>query len=288
MLDVDRVRLDEVLVDLTDRAQRAWPDLPLTSEVFVRHLANTLDAKEVDILEVLRSCHAEDLYLACACAAGINEARAAFALRFQDTLEMAIRRVDASPAFVDEVRQLLHQRLFFESGEQFGRIAGYRGRGPLAGWAAITAQRIALNVCEQDSARERAHQRASDHALLMPTDDPELRFLKERYAPEFERAFAEALDRISTRDRAILGFRIVSKLTLERIGVIYNVDESTASRWFKAARTHLETEAESILRIRLKLSKKEMQSLARLVASQLDVSIARLLSPEKPDSESED
>lgn len=281
--DVDPAMLDQVLGEMTDRAQRAWPNLGLAANDFAKHLARSLDPKETDILEALLARHAEDLYLACACAAGIDQARTACLVRFRDTLALAIRRVDTSPSFGDEVLQSLLHRLFFEDSDHSCRIASYQGRGPLAGWLAITAQRAALNSIEHEMAQERAHQRAGTQALLIPPEDPELQFLKARYAPEFERAFEEAVGRLSTRERAVLRLRVVSQLTLARIGVMYKVDESTVSRWLAAARSHLEVETESILRARLNLSKGEMQSLVRLVASEVDVSVARLLSADQHD-----
>jgi RNA polymerase sigma-70 factor (ECF subfamily) len=64
----------------------------------------------------------------------------------------AVARVDRSPELRDEVRQILWQRLFVGTGAAAPRILSYAGRGPLAGWVAVAAQRIALDL-RRDAAR---------------------------------------------------------------------------------------------------------------------------------------
>jgi RNA polymerase sigma-70 factor, ECF subfamily len=277
------------LAQMLARARAAWPRVPLAAGAFAEHVARRISASETSLVPALEARHAEDLYLACACATGVPGAIEALSAHFRAAIDAAIARVDASPTFVDEVRQVLHHRLFLDGDDQPGRIASYHGRGPLAGWLAITAQRTALNVVEHEAARDRMSRRAGAEQLE-PELDPELRFVKQKYTVEFEKAFIEALDHLSARDRTLLGLKVVSGLTLDRIGLMYQVDTSTASRWIAAARQQLTHLTEGILTGRLGVSRDEMQSLARLVASQVDVSIARLLAPPgaPPDGGGED
>jgi RNA polymerase sigma-70 factor, ECF subfamily len=245
---------------------------------FRRRHARKGRSRRGDLAAALSAKHAEDLYLACACAAGIPEALMLLAARFRATIETAVARIDASRTFVDEVRQELHERLFRAEDQQPPKIATYKGNGPLGGWLAVVAQRTALNLLEKEAARERAHRGAAAEQLVSDLD-PELRYLKQRYKDEFERAFVEAMERLTARERTLLGLKIVAGLTLERIGLIHQVDLSTASRWIASARNKLMKATEEILGQRLGLSLTEMQSLARLIASQIDISIARLLAP---------
>lgn len=270
--------LGSLLIEMLARGRSAWPALPLDPGRVLEHVAATVAPTDRELLQTLRTRHADDLYLACACSAGIPEALVALASRFRSTVEAAAARVEASPAFVDEVCQRLYERLFAADDQQPLRIASYQGRGPLGGWLAIIAQRTALNLIEHEAALERVHRRAGAEELASDLD-LELRYLKDKYKHEFESAFVEAMSRLTERERTLLGLKVVSGLTLERIGLIYHVDLSTASRWITAARTHLATLTEEVLGARLGLSRPDLQSLARLVASQLDVSIARLLAP---------
>jgi hypothetical protein len=68
-------------------------------------------------------------------------------------------------------------------------------------------------------------------------------------------------------------------ISVEKIGKMYGVAQATASRWLATARDHVQTEVTRLLRERLGASPDEIASLAGTIASQIDVSISRLLSP---------
>jgi RNA polymerase sigma-70 factor (ECF subfamily) len=58
---------------------------------------------------------------------------------------------------------------------------------------------------------------------------------------------------------------------------MYGVSQSTASRWLADARETIRDELNRLLKSRLDVSRGELASLAGLVASQLDLSMSRLL-----------
>jgi RNA polymerase sigma-70 factor (ECF subfamily) len=58
---------------------------------------------------------------------------------------------------------------------------------------------------------------------------------------------------------------------------MYKVNASTVSRWIAGVRTALLSETERLLRAELSLSPPEFTSLARVLASQMDISVSRLL-----------
>src|SRR5215510_425512 len=65
--------LDETIQKLLDRGRTAWPTLELSDDAFIRHLGERL-ALAPDPPRALLAVHAEDLFLACACARGLEEA----------------------------------------------------------------------------------------------------------------------------------------------------------------------------------------------------------------------
>src|SRR5262249_14320770 len=135
--------------------------------------------------------HAPDLYLACALATGDRAAVAAFEREILRPLRGYLARVHGQAAFADEVTQALRERLLI-SPTGAPRIASYSGRGPLAAWVRMAAIRLA-----------RDHLRArKDHVPLEALDptplrsaapDPEMSYLKRRYAREFRAAFQSVL-----------------------------------------------------------------------------------------------
>jgi RNA polymerase sigma-70 factor (ECF subfamily) len=107
--------------------------------------------------------------------------------------------------------------------------------------------------------------------------DPELRHLKTLYRAELREALAAALAALADRPRALLRLRFVDGLELAHIARLYRVHESTASRWISGAVAEVAADARRRLALRLAIAPSTADSVARMVASQLDLSIARLL-----------
>lgn len=216
---------------------------------------------------------AADVVLAWSVARGARDAVARFEREIAGEIAMAARKVDRDRAFVDEITQQVRVRLLVGDGDAPPRIASYRGTGPLRAWVAVAALRVALNA-------KRSSAPASEDVLADVVDrepDPELRHLRTLYRAEFREALTAALAAVSDRDRALLRLRFVAGLELAQIGALYRVHESTASRWIAAALDAVATRARKQLIAKLSVGAATADSVARLVASQLDLSIARLL-----------
>jgi len=213
---------------------------------------------------------AADLALAFAVASGDPVAARRFDAHVGDELATAVRAVDRDPGFVDEICRRTRGRLV--TGDRGApRIAGYRGARPLRAWAAIAAQRDALRA-----KREPRPDRAAGDVLADLVDrepDPELRELRGRYRAEVRAALTAAIAGLSDRARAVLRLRFVDGLELAELGRLYRVHESTAARWVTAARDDVAAQA----RARLEIASATVDAIARMVHSQLDLCIARLL-----------
>ncbi|HKA89466.1 MAG TPA: sigma-70 family RNA polymerase sigma factor [Haliangiales bacterium] len=217
--------------------------------------------------------HADDLFLAWSVAQGDAVALRRFDELVRPDIEAAARRLDRDPAFLDEVRQALRVRLLVAPEGGRPRIADYAGRGPLRAWVGVAALRVALNL-------KRAAAPAGDDLLaelVTREPDPELRHLKKVYRAEFREALEAALAALPERDRVILRLSFVEGMRLAQIGRLYQVHESTASRWVKQAVDAVAAEARRRLVARLSLSPETLDSVSRMVMSNLDLSIARIL-----------
>ena len=215
--------------------------------------------------------HATDLALALGVIRGEPAALRTFEEQCAPDLMSAIRAIDREPAFVDEVAQVTRVKLLVGEG---ARIATYRGAGPLRAWVAIAARRLAIN------AKRDAKPSAGDDPLADVVDrepDPELRHLKQLYRGEFRAALAAALAGLPDRSRAVLRLRFVDALELAQIGRLYRVHESTASRWISSALEDIATATRTQLVARLAMTPDTAESVARMVQSGLDLSVARLL-----------
>jgi RNA polymerase sigma-70 factor, ECF subfamily len=218
---------------------------------------------------------AADLYLACACCDGDERALAAFDAIFLSQVPQLLARLESAPAELDEVRQRLRERLFVA-----GKIAEYRGQGRMGSWLRVVAMRTALNLRAGRKEQLGGDERAAD--ALAADDDPELELLRARYKGEFRAAFSAALDGLPPRDRTLLRMQLLDGLNIDAIGQLYGVHRATVARWLGAAREQLFTRTRDHLHRELGVTPAEFASLVRLVRSQLDVSVCRILS-EEPD-----
>src|SRR5262249_11617020 len=152
-------------------------------ETYMELLAAALRADgKLDLLEELGAVHADDLYLACACAHGDPAALAAFERNFMADVDDYLHRRGSSPGVRDEVAQIVRTRLLVAGDGQPSKIASYNGRRPLKAWLRLTAGRVVI-----DLARARARQRTASadvDAMATAAQDPELTYLRSRYRGE--------------------------------------------------------------------------------------------------------
>lgn len=257
----------------------AWPAVSLGDAEFASHLGRVLGAGGKTIGDVAASTvelHLADLFLAAACARGDPAALAAFEARYLGPLPAVLGGAGVSAQDADVVAAVLREKLLVARGDNLPAISSYAGRGPLAAWVAIAAQREATSQRRHEGVLQRAHERAMAEGFDGDLD-PELRILKNHYREDVEAAFREALTRLADRDRVLLRLALAGKLTMEAIATSYNVNATTVSRWLGRIRERLRDETVAILCERLRLNDREAVSIARLVTSQLEVSVNRLL-----------
>ncbi len=264
------------LWNLVAEGRAAWPDLALEPRALVTFVASRLEA-DGDPTEALDGLRAADLYLACACAAGMRDAIETFDRHYMKEVEIALARMRVGPQRTADVKQLVRQRLFVGSDGTSGKIGEYAGRGDLRRWVRSVAVRTCLNDMRKG---KREIITDDDHLIAqqaMPGDDPEVAYMKRTYAHEFKQAFGEALASLGAREQTLLRYHHVDGLNIDEIGAIYRVHRVTAFRWLEKAKEGLVKGTLDLLRARLKLSSKELDSVLRMIRSQIHLSLVRHL-----------
>jgi RNA polymerase sigma-70 factor (ECF subfamily) len=253
-------------------ARAAWPNVNLDELAFVAQVTARLP---VDVTsEQASAVHAADLWIAAACAAGDATAIAAFDATYLDPLGGVLRATGLDPDQIDEVRQELRRKLLVSQGE-IPRIADYSGRADLRTWIRTAAIRAGI-----DLVRQRRDLPIEDEELaVLPAiaDDPEVAHLKNRYRDELRTAIQEAIAELPPRDRLLLKYHYIDGFSIDRIGAMYDVHRATAARWLGSAREALSGRTHRMLCDQLGLTSSQLRSVARLVESQLDLSLRRLL-----------
>jgi RNA polymerase sigma-70 factor (ECF subfamily) len=272
--------LDRRLWTLVAEGRAAWPDFAIDARVVVEFIARQLTSELADAaLDGLRPA---DLYLACACARGVPGAIAAFDRDYMREVDIALARMRIGDSRLKDVKQLVRQRLFVGGGTagaptSAGKISEYGGRGDLRRWVRSVAVRTCLNELRKGKREVLVD---DDHLIAqhaISADDPEVEYMKRTYANEFKAAFAEALGQLGPREQTLLRYHHVDGLNIDEIGAIYRVHRVTAFRWIEKAKEQLVKQTLDTLRARLKLPASELDSVLRMIRSQIHLSLVRHL-----------
>jgi RNA polymerase sigma-70 factor (ECF subfamily) len=267
-----RLLSDRRFQALVADGRRAWPDVEVSPRQFARYLAERAAAE--DEIDALFAAQRTDLYLACACAANDPRALSLFDRAFLSDVARHVAPISASPAFADEVRQLLREKLFVPTRGR-PKILDYTGRGPLGGWVRVAAVRTARNLAR--SSRTPGHRARGDEPILAARPDPELLYLKRQYAEEFRAAFEKTLSELSARERTILRLHFLDAMSSTEIAALYRVSGATIRNWIKQSREAILAETRRRLGMRLKADSRELDGVMGLIDSHFDLTVSRLL-----------
>ena len=258
----------------------AFPAFAVDAKDLVAFVARQITADLADgALDGLRPA---DLYLACACARGVTGAIVAFDRDYMKEVDIALARMRIGPPRLSDVKQLVRQRLFVGGGTAGaptspGKIAEYGGRGDLRRWV----RSVAVRTCLNDLRKGKREVLVDDDHLIaqhaVATDDPEVEYMKRTYSAEFKAAFSDALKQLGPREQTLLRYHHVDGLNIDEIGAIYRVHRVTAFRWLEKAKEHLVKTTLELLRARLKLPANELDSVLRMIRSQIHLSLVRHL-----------
>jgi RNA polymerase sigma-70 factor, ECF subfamily len=257
-------------------AESAWPGFRVPPETFFERLGQCVREEGPDLAGALAAVEAADVYHCCACLHGDTAALETLERTHLATVPAFIAHLDHSGDFVQEVSQLVRHKLLVAEEGTAPKLAQYLGHGPLHSFVAVVAQRTALDLLRkqkrmpvlEDSALER---------YLSSSADPAMTLVKARLRSQFEEALKAALGRLSLRERTALRLTLIAGLTLDKVAAMYNVNASTVSRWLTGAREQLLDDMKAFLKERRNLDPAELESIVRLVRSQVDVSLSGIL-----------
>jgi len=263
--------LDSIAAHQLAEARRAWPELELADASYARALGDKLADRAGEPAErVLRTMPAADLFLATACAAGDAAAIALFRAQLAPALRQALGKLAIPAAAIDETEQRVWIMLLVGDTAQ---IRQYSGRGRLRSWvrsiAVRTARRLAGAAHAQGGERELSE-------LPAAVRDPELELLRARYGAQVKAALAHAMAELTPRQRNVLRQYHLDGLTIDRLAALYQINRATAARWVAGARLALVAAMRARLVAELAIDTREVDSIIRMVRSELSISVREL------------
>jgi RNA polymerase sigma-70 factor, ECF subfamily len=271
----ERAALEAGLARALAVARAAWPTLRVDAAAWARHLGGHVPAG-VRAVEWLAGTPVDDVYLAFACCCGDVAAIAALEARYFGEARVVLRPFGLDADAVEELLQRLRLHVVVGDGVAPPRLARYSGRGRLGGWLRAALLRLALDERRGDVAR-RLGTESMLEAVTADAAPADVQYLRLRHRAEFAEALEQALASLAPRQRTLLRLRYVEGVQVQRIARIYAVDRATASRQLSDARERLLRATRQRLQARLRLSESELDSLVRVVQSDLHLSLARVL-----------
>lgn len=260
-------------------ALAAYPTLGLDGHRFIERLAGLLPSSSEwpdDFKAWLGERCVADLYLATACTADHPAALRLFETQLIAKVPSFVSRLNLPSDLIDEAQQILRTKLFVGTAESGPVLDEYQGRGSLVSWVRVTAVRIGLDIVSVHNRHQQEEESVADE-LLAPDSDVELTYLKTRYRAVFKQALADAIQSLSVEQRNLLRMSVVGGLTTIQLAALFAVNQSTIVRRLQTAKEQLGKSTQKLLRERLHLDQRGIESMFRLVQSQLDASMERLL-----------
>ena len=261
--------LGGALLGALSAAAEAWPGIACSAEDFARHVSMRVVCETGQ--PELPTCTG-DLYLALGCLRGDDAAISHFEASILPQIDSVLKRFGVQAQDADDVRQELRERLLVGVGSNTPAIEGYMGSGALVHWVRAVASRQVLGRMRKNKPTINI-----EDVVLEDESDPQLAVLKERYRDEFKIALHAVVEELEARERTILRALIVDNRSVADIARLYRVHRVTASRWIAQIRRQLLLRTRTQLRQRLDLGPEELQSMIRMVESQMEMSLARLL-----------
>jgi RNA polymerase sigma-70 factor (ECF subfamily) len=191
-------------------------------------------------------------------------------------LEPVLSVSAATPAR-DDLRQTVLEKLLLHREGGRRRLEEYSGRSSLRTWIKVVAKRVQLNLARGHASRPTDNVDELSESNLIPAgSDPELDYLRCRYAYEFQLAFRAALRSLDARSTLLLKMHLVERASGSEMAALFGVSRVTVVRWMVGVRQQLlSVTREHLLRER-KLSRTEFESVVRLVWKHLNVSLSLL------------
>jgi RNA polymerase sigma-70 factor (ECF subfamily) len=233
------------------------------------------DDGPLDPAATLASFHAADLALAIACAANDDAALRVFEQKLGPEIDRAIKKSPTLGLGVDEFRQIIREKLFVRGPDSLPRVASYSGRGPLVSWVRVTCARAVIDLSRQRDDKTTALSDDDLFTRVPDRQDPEVRLLRERYAPLLPAAFSSALAKLAPRQRNLLRQRYLHEIPVSKLATSYGVHRATAFGWIEDARAELLKGVRAALRAHE--AQESLDGVLGVMGSELDLSLRRML-----------
>ncbi|MFO0552725.1 MAG: sigma-70 family RNA polymerase sigma factor [Polyangiaceae bacterium] len=261
-----------------ERARARYPTLHNDPAIVRKALLRGAPSESSARVAFLDRARADEVWLAASCAAGDAPALEDLERTIRPEIQRIATRSRRSAVDADDLLQQVFQKLLVSDEKGPPRILEFNGQGELKAWLRVVATRTVVDIARKKSGHEDAHNDADAvMAIVGESADPEIAYLKRHYRTQFVEAFQASLQGLAPEDKVALRLHYVERLTVDQIAAVQSVHRATAARRVQNAREDLLASTRRRLVTALRMSQAELESVMRLIESQLHVSLERLL-----------
>jgi RNA polymerase sigma-70 factor, ECF subfamily len=258
-------RMAQEIAEAYERCLKRYPTIQISYKDFQARIEEILSkehslSKAKSWITALAFIHYEDLFLAMGCSRQDRVSWEHFADEYSPLLRKFSTQVCGDSGEGEDLAQEITVKMLTEGN----RMAGYNGRGSLAGWLRAAVAHAAVDrfrrarrlVSLEDSSNSGA---LADWMDTGEADSEEA--LDSRWGPIISNAVSESISRLAARDRLVLGLYYLRGISLLAIGRQFRIHEATVSRWIERLRRDIRKQLEKDLRKKHGLRTNDIRSL---------------------------
>lgn len=261
------------------------------ASVFAKHVAQRLNRYDDSdgLHRWVTYARGRDLALAMNCARGDSAAMHTFSVEYGPTITRIAGRFESGAISRDDLCQVVMEKLFVGAR---CKIDEYLGQGFLLNWVRVTAARACIDEVRRNPQQHREEPTATAQLVekfsAEGSDGVELAFLKSEYRGHFREAFERAVASATVADRVLLRQSIVEGASIDQLARVYGKHRATIARHIDRAKQRLMEATRTELMRELAVDPGELDSIIRLIQSNFNVSVHRMLAESSTASDMEE
>ncbi len=251
------------------------PALALDMIGFAEHVA--LCADEMAPLDSLQRLYWGDLWVVFGAVSGNRDAWRVLDSHYFAESVRVLGRLKLSRDKLDEVSQHTRVRLFSPGPRGVAKLRQYRARGALGAWLKMVVTRDAIDMLSKKKVELPAFSDDFWSAIPASQDDNEMALLRREYGAQLKRTVEAVVEEMPDDARSMLRYHLVEGLTIDDIAVIVGIHRATVARRIGRARDAMARATRERMREHLQMTASQLTSVMRLIDTQIELSLYRLL-----------
>ncbi len=260
---------ETVMEEIFDRCIQIAPNFGVRLECFKESLNKTLSKYLLsnaenppttkEIIELLNSIQANDLFMALACAAGNERAWWEFDQQHRAYLERVSRHLASSEIDAEEVVDSVYVELYgtkVVDGMRQSKFASYSGRGSLRGWlrtvvwhSLVDLHRGSHDEVSLDEMMETVGEGHAQSTFIVQgkggEDEMVESISRQRYRKQALTAIESAFSNLDDHEKLLLLYYHVENLKLREISRLVALPDSPLRSWFQRKNEQREKAADA-------------------------------------------